>query len=175
MPQLSAVYAAARALRGRGVGVIADGGVRYSGDAAKAMAVGADAVMMGSVLAGTDESPGERVLVAGRQYVTYRGMGSLASMALGSADRYGQKGAASGKFVPEGIEGLVPYVGPLSTVLQLFVGGLKSSMGYNGCPTIADLQARARFVRVTPAGKRESHPHDIHFVKDAPNYRIEES
>jgi IMP dehydrogenase len=175
VPQLTAVYSAARALRGRGVGVIADGGVRYSGDAAKALAAGANAVMMGSVLAGTDESPGERVLVAGRQYVTYRGMGSLAAMALGSADRYGQKGVTSGKFVPEGIEGLVPYVGSAAMVLQQFVGGLKSSLGYNGSRTLEELQGKARFVRVSPAGRRESHPHDIHFVKDAPNYRVEES
>jgi IMP dehydrogenase len=176
VPQFSAVYMAARALRGRPVGIIADGGVRYSGDIAKALAAGATCVMMGSALAGTDESPGERVLVSGRQYVTYRGMGSMGAMnqAHGSADRYGQKGAASRKLVPEGIEGLVPYIGPAGVVLHQFVGGLRASMGYCGCRTVAELQERARLVRVTEAGKRESHPHDIHFVKDAPNYRSQE-
>ncbi|MBX3730366.1 MAG: IMP dehydrogenase [Candidatus Sumerlaeia bacterium] len=174
VPQFTAVYLAARALRGRPVGIIADGGIRYSGDVAKALAAGATAVMMGSILAGTDESPGERVLVGGRQYVTYRGMGSLSAMALGSADRYGQKGTSSGKLVPEGVEGLVPYVGPAGAVLDQFSGGLRASMGYCGCPSVNDLQTRARFVRVTEAGKRESHPHDIHFLKDAPNYRTRE-
>jgi IMP dehydrogenase len=130
--------------------------------------------MMGSVLAGTDESPGERVVVSGRQYVAYRGMGSLGAMALGSADRYGQRGAESRKLVPEGIEGLVPYVGPVASVLHQFGGGLRASLGYNGSRTIEALQSNARFTRVTEAGKRESHPHDVHFVKDAPNYRVEE-
>ncbi|MCB2155677.1 IMP dehydrogenase [bacterium] len=172
VPQFSAVYMAARALRGQPVGVIADGGIRYSGDVAKALAAGATAVMMGSVLAGTDESPGERVLISGRQYISYRGMGSLGAMSQrhGSADRYGQRGAAAPKLVPEGIEGLVPYAGRAEAVLHQFTGGLRASMGYNGCRTIPELQERARFVRVTASGKRESHPHDIHHMKDAANY-----
>ena len=174
VPQLSAVYSAARALRGRDTGIIADGGIRYSGDMAKALAAGATCVMMGGLLAGTDESPGERVLVGGRQYMTYRGMGSLGAMAQGSADRYGQKGAPTSKFVPEGVEGLVPYAGPVAALLQQFVGGLRASLGYNGSRTIDELQQKARFVRVTEAGKKESHPHDLMFMKDAPNYSAQE-
>ena len=174
VPQLTAVYNVAKALRGTKAGIIADGGIRYSGDVAKALAAGATCVMMGSVLAGTDESPGERVLLSGRQYVTYRGMGSLTAMSMGSADRYGQKGAGSKKFVPEGIEGLVPYVGSAATVLYQFNGGLRSSMGYCGSKTVDELQSKAQFVRVSEAGKRESHPHDVQFVKDAPNYKVEE-
>ena len=175
VPQLTAVYECARAARDSGVAVIADGGVRFSGDVAKALVAGADSVMMGGVLAGTDESPGERVLYQGRQYVAYRGMGSLEAMGqrFGSADRYGQEHAAStDKMVPEGIEGMVPYAGTLADVLGQFIGGLRSSMGYNGCRTISDLQQRGRLIRVTDAGRRESHPHDVTVTKDAPNYRI---
>ena len=173
VPQLTAVYECSKALRGTGVPVIADGGIRTSGDAAKALAAGGSTVMMGSIFAGTDESPGERVLIGGRQYVTYRGMGSLGAMSRrhGSADRYSQKGIEARKLVPEGIEGLVPYSGPVGSVLHQFTGGLRASLGYNGTRTIAELQSRARFVRVTEAGKREAHPHDVEFIKDAPNYR----
>jgi IMP dehydrogenase len=173
VPQLTAIYTVARALRGTGVPVIGDGGIKNSGDVAKALAAGASTVMMGSIFAGTDESPGERVLIGGRQYVTYRGMGSLGAMAQrhGSADRYGQKDVASRKLVPEGIEGLVPYSGPVSAVLHQFTGGLRASLGYNGTRTIALLQEKARFIRVTEAGKREAHPHDVEYIKDAPNYR----
>lgn len=175
VPQLTAVYTCARALRGSGVPVIADGGVKTSGDATKALAAGAGTVMMGSVFAGTDESPGERVLIAGRQYVTYRGMGSLSAMSQrhGSADRYGQKDVLSRKLVPEGIEGLVPYSGSAGGVLNQFTGGLRASLGYNGSRTIAELSRRVRLVRVTEAGKREAHPHDVEHIKDAPNYRAD--
>jgi len=175
VPQLSAIYMAAKALRGTGIPVIADGGIKQSGDVPKALGAGASTVMMGGVFAGTDESPGERVLIGGRQYITYRGMGSLGAMnqRYGSADRYGQKDVTSRKFVPEGIEGLVPYSGPVSGVLHQYSGGLRASLGYNGSRTVADLQHKARFIRVTEAGKRESHPHDVEFVKDAPNYRTE--
>jgi len=175
IPQLTAVYEATRALRGTGIPVIADGGIKISGDVPKALVAGAGCVMMGSILAGTDESPGERVLIGGRQYVTYRGMGSLGAMAqrFGSADRYGQRDVSSRKLVPEGVEGMVPYVGAAATVLHQFAGGLRASLGYNGTPTIAELQERGRFVRVTESGKREAHPHDIQYVKDAPNYSVE--
>jgi len=176
VPQFSAVYECAKALRGTGVPIVADGGIKQSGDVPKALAAGASCVMMGGMLAGTDESPGERVLIRGRQYIAYRGMGSLGAMQQrnGSADRYGQKGVESQKLVPEGIEGLVPYRGPANGVLFQFAGGLRASMGYQGCPTIADLHRRSRVVRVTSAGKREAHPHDIQHIKDSPNYRTEE-
>ncbi len=175
VPQFTAVYRAAKGLRGTGVPVIADGGVKYSGDAAKALAAGAGSVMMGGVFAGTDESPGERVLIAGRQYIAYRGMGSLGAMdqRYGSSDRYGQRDVTSRKYVPEGIEGLVPYSGPVANVLHQFCGGLRASLGYTGCRSLEELRGQARFVRVSPAGKRESHPHDVEHVKDAPNYRLE--
>ena len=143
---------------------------------AKALAAGACSVMMGGALAGTDESPGERVLISGRQYIAYRGMGSLGAMQQrhGCADRYGQKGVEGEKLVPEGIEGLVPYSGPASAVLHQFIGGLRSSMGYQGCRTIADLQKRAADAAVTASGKREAHPHDVQYIRDTPNYRAEE-
>ena len=175
VPQLSAIYSVARELRGTDVPLIADGGIKTSGDVAKALAAGAGTVMMGSIFAGTEESPGERVLIGGRQYVTYRGMGSLGAMVqrYGSADRYGQKDVGARKLVPEGIEGLVPYSGAVGSVLHQFTGGLRASLGYNGSRTIAELQSKARFIRVTEAGKREAHPHDVEFVKDAPNYRAE--
>ena len=173
VPQLSAVYECAAAARGSGVAIIADGGVRFSGDVAKALVAGADCVMMGGVLAGTDESPGERVLYQGRQYVVYRGMGSIEAMVQrhGSADRYAQAGTSQEKLVPEGIEGMVPYAGPLDAVLHQFIGGLRASMGYNGCRSMDELRERGRFVRVTAAGSRESHPHDVIMAKDAPNYK----
>jgi IMP dehydrogenase len=175
VPQFSAVYNVARELRGTGVPVIADGGIRNSGDVAKALAVGGSTVMIGSLFAGTDESPGERVLIGGRQYITYRGMGSLTAMSAryGSADRYAQKGVEARKLVPEGIEGLVPYAGSVAGVLHQFTGGIRSSLGYNGSRTIETMQRKARFVRVTEAGKREAHPHDVEYIKDAPNYRVE--
>ena len=175
VPQFSAVYHCANALRGTGVPVIADGGIKYSGDIPKALTAGASTIMMGSVFAGTEESPGERVLIAGRQYIAYRGMGSLGAMdqRYGSADRYGQKGVAGQKLVPEGIEGLVPYSGSVTGVLHQFVGGLRASLGYCGCRTVAELNKKGKPVRVTEGGKRESHPHDINHIKDAPNYRAE--
>ena len=171
VPQLTAVMWAAKASREFGVPVIADGGIRYSGDIVKALAAGASAVMLGSLLAGTDESPGEVVLIEGRRYKSYRGMGSLGAMSGGeSSDRYFQDGAA--KFVPEGVEGVVPYKGPVADVLFQLVGGLKSGMGYIGARNIRELWEKARFVRVTGAGIRESHPHDIIITREAPNYEI---
>jgi len=177
VPQLTAVYQCAREARGTGVAIIADGGIRHSGDVAKALAAGAGSVMMGGVLAGTDESPGEKVLYQGRQYVLYRGMGSLEAMAarFGSADRYGQAGQVTEKLVPEGIEGMVPYAGPVAAVLAQFIGGLRSSLGYNGCRTLPDMQERAKFVRITPSGRQEGHPHDITMTKDAPNYKVSDN
>ncbi len=176
VPQLSAVYECAVEARGSGVPVIADGGIRFSGDVAKALVAGASSVMMGSVLAGTDQSPGERILVRGRQYVTYRGMGSVEAMAerFGSSDRYGQSGTSQEKLVPEGIEGLVPCAGSVDQVLHQYVGGLRSSLGYNGCRTIDELRIRGRFRRVTPFGQQEAHPHDVQITHDAPNYQVDE-
>jgi IMP dehydrogenase len=157
--------------RARGIPLVADGGLRYSGDVAKAIAVGANCVMAGSLLAGTDESPGEKVLFEGRVYKTYRGMGSLGAMQMGSKDRYSQGDVVeTEKLVPEGIEGRVPYKGRARDVLYQMVGGLRSGMGYCGCPTIEDFQARAELVRVTGAGMVESHPHNIQITKEAPNY-----
>jgi IMP dehydrogenase len=176
VPQLSAVYECGLEARGSGVPIIADGGIRYSGDVAKALVAGASSVMMGSVLAGTDESPGERILVRGRQHVMYRGMGSVEAMAerFGSADRYGQSGVHQEKLVPEGIEGLVPYAGSVEQVLHQYVGGLRASLGYNGCRSIRELRIRGRFRRITPAGRQEAHPHDIQITHDAPNYNADE-
>jgi IMP dehydrogenase len=174
MPQVTAVAEAARALRGRDVPVIADGGVKFSGDVVKALAAGADSVMIGSLLAGTDESPGELILRQGRSFKSYRGMGSIGAMKEGSRDRYAQDHERNEqKLVPEGIEAMVPYKGPLSATLQQLVGGLRSGMGYCGTRTIHDLQTRARFVRITGAGLRESHVHDVTITKEAPNYRLE--
>jgi IMP dehydrogenase len=173
IPQITAIYECARVAAQAGVPVIADGGIRHSGDVAKAIAAGAGSVMMGRTLAATDEGPGERVLFQGRQYVTYRGMGSLSAMTqrFGSADRYGQAGVAAEKMVPEGVEGMVPYAGSVNEVLDQYIGGLRQSLGYNGCRTIPELQERARFKRITAAGVRESHPHDVTLTKDAPNYK----
>ncbi len=174
VPQITAILECARAARGTGVPIIADGGIKYSGDIAKAMAAGADSVMIGSLFAGTDESPGEIILFQGRSFKAYRGMGSISAMKEGSRDRYGQAGQTQlSKLVPEGIEGRVPHKGPLASLIDQLVGGLRAGMGYCGCRTIIELQERARFLRVTSAGLRESHVHDVIITKEAPNYRIE--
>jgi IMP dehydrogenase len=171
VPQLTAVLDAARAARDSGVPVIADGGIKYSGDLAKAIAAGASSAMMGSMFAGVDEAPGEVFLYQGRSYKSYRGMGSLGAMALGSADRYFQKEVSDSlKLVPEGIEGQVPYKGPIGPILHQLVGGLRASMGYVGAAGIEQFQERARFVRITGAGLRESHVHDVMITREAPNY-----
>jgi IMP dehydrogenase len=171
VPQITAIMECARATREGGVPLIADGGVKFSGDVTKALAAGADAVMIGSLFAGTEESPGETILYQGRTFKSYRGMGSMSAMTPLSADRYGQEG--NGKLVPEGIEGRVPYKGPLSEMVFQLVGGVKAGMGYCGASGIRDLQEKARFVRVTAAGLRESHVHDVIITKEAPNYRLE--
>jgi IMP dehydrogenase len=160
-------------LEGTGVPVIADGGLRYSGDIAKVIAAGAHSVMIGSLFAGTDESPGEVEIYQGRSYKSYRGMGSLGAMggSQGSSDRYFQEDTKKDKLVPEGIEGRVPYKGPLVNVITQLMGGLRSSMGYTGCATVEDMRTRPEFVRVTNAGMRESHVHDVQITKEAPNYR----
>ncbi len=171
VPQLTAVADAARACREAGVPVIADGGIKFSGDAAKAIAAGADCVMIGSLLAGADEAPGEVFLYQGRSYKSYRGMGSITAMARGSADRYFQADVTEQiKLVPEGIEGRIPYKGAIGPILHQLVGGVRASMGYVGAPTIADMQARAKFVKITNAGLRESHVHDVAITREAPNY-----
>lgn len=172
VPQLSAVLECARGADGK-VPVIADGGIRFSGDIVKAIAAGASCVMMGSLLAGTEESPGESFLLEGRRFKTVRGMGSLSAMAEGSADRYFQDGeVGTRKLVPEGIEGRVPYKGPASDVIFQLVGGLRSGMGYCGCADVASMQTRTRFVRITAGGLRESHPHDVAITREAPNYHL---
>jgi IMP dehydrogenase len=175
MPQLSAVFECAAQARRRGVPCISDGGITYSGDLVKAIAAGADTVMLGSLLAGTEESPGETELMDGRRYKSYRGMGSLGAMQGLGADRYatgqsGVSGSGSRKLVPEGIEGRVPYAGPLSDVVYQLVGGLRSGMGYAGAGSLADLRT-ARFMRVTTAGREESHPHDVTITRESPNYQ----
>jgi len=173
VPQITAIHECAKACRAAGIPLIADGGVKYSGDLTKAIAAGADSVMIGSLLAGTDESPGELILFQGRSFKAYRGMGSLGAMSQGSSDRYAQEGTAGGKLVPEGIEGRVPAKGPLADLVFQLVGGLRSGMGYCGCRTIPELQERAQFLRVSIAGLKESHVHDVIITKEAPNYRIE--
>ena len=177
VPQITAIDNVATALRGTGVPVIADGGVRYSGDLAKAIAAGADCVMMGGAFAGTEEAPGEIILYQGRTFKSYRGMGSMGAMAKGSADRYFQDTSANNpntsKLVPEGIEGQVPYKGSVVQVIFQMAGGLKASMHYCGCASIADMQNKAEFVQITSAGMRESHVHDVQITKEAPNYRAE--
>ncbi|MBE0614160.1 MAG: IMP dehydrogenase [Burkholderiales bacterium] len=174
MPQITAVQNVYAALKGTDVPFIADGGVRYSGDVAKAIAAGADAVMMGSIFAGTEEAPGETILYQGRSYKLYRGMGSLSAMQDGAADRYFQDPANNiDKLVAEGIEGRVPYKGNVVNIIFQMVGGLRSSMGYCGCATIADMRTKTEFVEITSAGMRESHVHDVQIVKEAPNYQVE--
>jgi IMP dehydrogenase len=195
MPQITAISEAYRAASQRGIAVIADGGIKYSGDVTKAIAAGASVVMMGSLFAGVDESPGETILYQGRSFKAYRGMGSLSAMAQGSGERYFQgkedmNEISSGKrpsltaregstqnrlakFVPEGIEGRVPHRGPLEAMVYQLVGGLRSGMGYLGCATIEELQTRARFIRISGAGLRESHVHDVIITREAPNYHVE--
>jgi IMP dehydrogenase len=176
VPQITAISEAAKATRAAGVPLISDGGIKYSGDVTKALASGADCVMIGSLLAGTDESPGETILYQGRTFKSYRGMGSLGAMASGtSADRYSQEGLGASKLVPEGIEGRVPYKGPLGDLVFQLVGGVRSGMGYCGAATIPDLQEKAQFVRVSIAALREGHVHDVIITKEAPNYRVENS
>ncbi|MDA7424225.1 IMP dehydrogenase [Thalassococcus lentus] len=170
VPQLTAIMDCARAAGD--VPVIADGGIKFSGDFAKAIAAGASCAMVGSMIAGTDESPGEVILYQGRSFKAYRGMGSLGAMARGSADRYFQKDAASDKLVPEGIEGQVPYKGSAGTVVHQLVGGLRAAMGYTGCATVADMRKNCKFVKITGAGLKESHVHDVQITREAPNYRI---
>jgi IMP dehydrogenase len=173
MPQLTAIADCARALAGSGIPVIADGGIKYSGDITKALAAGASVVMLGSLLAGTEEAPGETVLFQARTYKVYRGMGSIGAMERGGGDRYGQGGRPTPKLVPEGIEGRVPYKGLLAPHIYQMVGGVKSGMGYCGCKTIPDLQQKATFIRQTLAGLREGHVHDVIITKEAPNYRTD--
>jgi IMP dehydrogenase len=170
VPQVSAIYSAASAAAKRGIPVIADGGIKYSGDIVKALAAGASAVMLGSLLAGCAESPGETEIYQGRNFKVYRGMGSLAAMERGSRDRYFQED--SRKLVPEGVEGRVPFKGALSDTVYQLVGGVKSGMGYTGCRTVGELHERAQFMRITGAGLKESHPHDIYITKEAPNYSV---
>ena len=172
VPQITAIHECAKPAHEAGVPLIADGGIKYSGDVTKAVAAGADCVMIGSLLAGTEESPGETVLYQGRTYKAYRGMGSMGAMASGSSERYGQD-PASGKLVPEGVEGRVPYKGILGELVHQLVGGVKSGMGYCGCGTIPELQNKTRFVRVSSAGLREAHVHDVLITKEAPNYQAE--
>ncbi len=170
VPQLTAIMDCASAAGD--VPVIADGGIKFSGDFAKAIAAGASCAMVGSMIAGTDESPGEVILYQGRSFKAYRGMGSMGAMARGSADRYFQKDAASDKLVPEGIEGQVPYKGPAGTVLHQLVGGLRAAMGYTGCATVEEMRTQCRFVKITGAGLKESHVHDVQITRESPNYRI---
>ena len=172
VPQISAIDECAAEGAKTGTPIIADGGIRYSGDVAKALAVGANAVMMGSALAGTEESPGEVVLAQGRKFKTYRGMGSIGAMTKGSTDRYFQEGTAADKLVPEGIEGMVPYRGSISDIIHQMVGGLRSSMGYLGSKDVATFQATAEFVEIASAGLKESHVHDVTITNEAPNYHI---
>jgi len=174
VPQITAIYECARAAARHGVPIIGDGGLQYSGDIAQAIAAGADAVMLGSLLAGVDESPGEVVLYQGERFKEYRGMGSIGAMRgrSYSKDRYFQEGARTDKLVPEGIEGRVAYKGPLGTMVYQLVGGVRAAMGYCGVPDIASFKRDAQFVQITAAGLRESHPHDVIVTKEAPNYRV---
>ncbi len=172
VPQLTAISDCANAAAASGVPVIADGGIKYSGDFAKAIAAGASCAMVGSMIAGTDESPGEVILYQGRSFKSYRGMGSLGAMARGSADRYFQKDAASDKLVPEGIEGQVPYKGSAGTVIHQLVGGLRAAMGYTGCATVDEMRQNCAFVRITGSGLKESHVHDVQITRESPNYRL---
>jgi IMP dehydrogenase len=174
VPQITAIQNVAAALKDAGVPCIADGGIRYSGDIAKAIAAGANCVMLGSLFAGSEEAPGDIELFQGRSYKSYRGMGSLGAMQKGAADRYFQDADMNvDKLVPEGVEGRVPYKGSAVWVIQQLMGGLRASMGYTGCPTIDELRTKPQFVEITSAGMRESHVHDVQIVKEAPNYRVE--
>ena len=173
VPQVTAILDASRAARDANVPIIADGGIKFSGDITKAIAAGASAVMIGGLFAGTEEAPGETILYQGRTFKSYRGMGSTGAMEAGSADRYAQEGVASGKTVPEGIEGQVPFKGPLSGLVEQLVGGLRSGMGYCGAANLRELRENSRFVRITMAGLRESHVHDVIITREAPNYRLE--
>jgi IMP dehydrogenase len=174
VPQITAIAVVAEVAKDADVAIIADGGIRFSGDIAKAIAAGADSVMMGNLFAGTDESPGQIVTIQGRKYKQYRGMGSLGVMSSGvSSDRYFQKKEiGKTKFVPEGVEGVTPYVGPVADVIYQMIGGLKSAMGYTGARTIREMHEKTRFIRITQAGYQESHPHNITITDEAPNYRI---
>jgi IMP dehydrogenase len=174
MPQITAILSCARATHAANIPLIADGGIKFSGDITKALAAGANTVMIGSLFAGTDESPGESILYQGRTFKLYRGMGSLGAMQAGSRDRYGQEQEATAKLVPEGIEGRVPYKGPLSSMVTQLVGGLRAGMGYCGVSTIEELQNKTRFVKITDASLRESHVHDVFITKEAPNYQLDE-
>jgi len=173
VPQVTAIVEGARAAKGTGVPLIADGGVKYSGDITKAIAAGASVVMIGGLFAGTEEAPGETILYQGRTFKSYRGMGSIGAMEAGSADRYAQEAADRGKSVPEGVEGRVPYKGPLSGLVDQLTGGLRSGMGYCGAANLRELQEHSRFVRITSAGLRESHVHDVIITREAPNYQVE--
>src|ERR1700683_4920735 len=173
VPQITAIIETSRAAKGTGVPIIADGGIKFSGDITKAIAAGANSVMIGGLFAGTEESPGETILYQGRTFKSYRGMGSLGAMEAGSADRYAQEGAERGKSVPEGIEGQVPYKGPLAGVVDQLVGGLRSGMGYCGAANLTELQERSKFIRISSAGLLESHVHDVIITREAPNYRRE--
>ncbi|MCL6548181.1 MAG: IMP dehydrogenase, partial [Alicyclobacillus sp.] len=172
VPQVTAIYHCATAARGTGIPIIADGGIKYSGDIVKAIAAGASTTMIGSLLAGTEESPGDTEIYQGRRFKVYRGMGSIGAMKAGGGERYFQDEADVGKLVPEGIEGRVAYRGPLSEIVYQLVGGLRAGMGYCGTRTIRDLQENGQFMRITAAGLRESHPHDVQITKEAPNYSI---
>ncbi|KLD74289.1 inosine-5-monophosphate dehydrogenase, partial [Xanthomonas hyacinthi DSM 19077] len=171
VPQITSIDLVATALKGE-IPLIADGGIRYSGDIPKALAAGASSVMLGSMFAGTEEAPGEVELFQGRSYKSYRGMGSIGAMQLGSKDRYFQDEADADKLVPEGIEGRVPYRGPIRNIIHQMMGGLRASMGYMGAANIDEIHEKAQFVKVTGAGVREAHPHDIQITKEAPNYRL---
>jgi IMP dehydrogenase len=174
VPQITAISGCVKAARGSGAPVISDGGVKFSGDVAKAIAAGADVVMIGSLFAGTEEAPGEVILFQGRSFKSYRGMGSIGAMREGSRDRYAQDlTEVESKLVPEGIEGRVPYKGTLADMVTQLVGGLRSGMGYTGCRTISEFQEQTRFLRITSAGLKESHVHDVIITKEAPNYRLE--
>jgi IMP dehydrogenase len=174
VPQISAIQQVSKVTRPAGITLVADGGIKFSGDLPKAIAAGADVVMIGSLFAGTEESPGKTILYQGRTYKSYRGMGSLGAMKKGSKDRYFQEDEQDIKLVPEGIEGRVPYRGPLSDNIHQLIGGLRSGMGYTGCSTIRRLQQNGRFIRITNAGLRESHVHDVIITQEAPNYRMEQ-
>jgi len=174
VPQLSAVLTCADAARKQGVPIIADGGVRHSGDIVKALVAGASSVMLGSLFAGLSESPGDTILYQGRRYKAFRGMGSLGAMVRGSKERYGQREVAElGKLVPEGVEGIVPHKGPLSDFVYQLVGGVRAGMGYVGARTVTELQERGRFLRVSAATVKESHPHEVKITQESPNYRME--